>query len=679
VRQINKLFAYIINEKGAMPLLILIAGLGLIAFLIVSSAAPLKDKLFNALYPKPASHAASEIVFVDEEGNALTEITSPTVRVQLTAPWPIALNQNESPKQAFSLIKEANAHHRPDHKGGKATPTPLPTRTPSPTSTTQPTPTASPTQSPTSTPTATPGTEIVTTVTLAEDEAFTINKSGPIPFSTQPFYTHYTFSNTSSGAKTLYAKFISSTGQERVYSNTINLNASNIIASFEAESGTITAPFTVSDGKVFQTTNSVGSPHTGGKAVYSFTVPSAGEYIIKGTVRALDINSDSFYANVDAEPTDPTMVWDIYPATSGEYKEHSVSWRGTGTYDNNQFSPKVFNLSSGTHSLILRGRDPNTYIDKIAIEKYVPQTPKPSSTPLPSGQLRTYWHGVNYAWWYFGRDFGDDNSFGQGVRELYTTHDQNFDKIKANGGKVVRWFLFPDYDQKKTITPGQAPSAQVIDDISAAVELANKHDLYLQFVFLSFPEFSFIIDKTYTDNLVNNTFVPILKRFGQEEHILGWDVMNESDWEIRSNPEVRLPAFRYYTNLMVNAVNTHTNQLVTASGGTILYRTYYQNLGLDFYEFHRYNNDINYPTMDAFSKRADELGMDKPVVLGEIQDLGSNIPLPYEKAWELGYQGAWGWCSNNDYARCDPDASHKIDWPNFKLFSDSHSAQWKIK
>ena len=47
------------NQKGFAHLFILFAALGIIVFLLVSSMAPFKDKLFSFLYPKPSSFAES--------------------------------------------------------------------------------------------------------------------------------------------------------------------------------------------------------------------------------------------------------------------------------------------------------------------------------------------------------------------------------------------------------------------------------------------------------------------------------------------------------------------------------------------------------------------------------------------------------------------------------------------
>ena len=62
--------------------------------------------------------------------------------------------------------------------------------------------------------------------------------------------------------------------------------------------------------------------------------------------------------NVDAQPTDPTNIWDI-PITSG-FVQQIVSWRGNGADGNDQFVPAVFRLAAGTRlQLIIRGRESN--------------------------------------------------------------------------------------------------------------------------------------------------------------------------------------------------------------------------------------------------------------------------------------------------------------------------------
>ena len=48
-----------VDQTGVAHILLLVAAVGLVAFLVISSSASFKDNLFATLFPKPASFAAS--------------------------------------------------------------------------------------------------------------------------------------------------------------------------------------------------------------------------------------------------------------------------------------------------------------------------------------------------------------------------------------------------------------------------------------------------------------------------------------------------------------------------------------------------------------------------------------------------------------------------------------------
>jgi hypothetical protein len=99
-------------------------------------------------------------------------------------------------------------------------PTITPTRTP--TATRAPTATFTPTETPVP-PTATSA-PVTLNVVLAEDENFTVNVKS-VPYTASPTVTTYTFSNTSAGAKTLYARFVTTSGSQQDYTSSISLIA----------------------------------------------------------------------------------------------------------------------------------------------------------------------------------------------------------------------------------------------------------------------------------------------------------------------------------------------------------------------------------------------------------------------------------------------------------------------
>jgi hypothetical protein len=144
---------------------------------------------------------------------------------------------------------------------------------------------------------------------------------------------------------------------------------------FQAPSGTITGTFVVTNGYIFESTDS--GITNGGQAVYPFTLTNAGSYVIQALVNAPSTAANSFYINIDAQPTEPTMVWDI-PVTTGMTSE-LVTWRGNGVVDANspsgfdaQFSPKVFTLSAGPHQLVVVGREPNIQLQTLSLVKTLP-------------------------------------------------------------------------------------------------------------------------------------------------------------------------------------------------------------------------------------------------------------------------------------------------------------------
>jgi len=133
--------------------------------------------------------------------------------------------------------------------------------------------------------------------------------------------------------------------------------------SFSATSGSLTWPFVASNGHIYQTLQT--RANNGGQAVYDFAITNVGSYVIQAVVDAPNTGANSFYVNIDAQPQDPTMIWDV-PVTTG-FEQRMVSWRGSGTDASNQFVPQIFHLAVGTHQLIIVGREAITQLEQLSI------------------------------------------------------------------------------------------------------------------------------------------------------------------------------------------------------------------------------------------------------------------------------------------------------------------------
>jgi chitodextrinase len=165
-------------------------------------------------------------------------------------------------------------------------------------------------------------------------------------------------------------------GQESALSDEISFTVpfpSDTTLTFTADSGTFTDPFTDNNGTLSQSVTT--GVIDGGRAVYNFNITNAGNYLVTAEVIAPSLSENTFYVNIDAEPTDPLMIWDIPVCATST--SQTVSWRGNGSGDpaSDQYSPKVFTLSVGPHQLIILGQDANATLGTITI---VPLPPPPT-------------------------------------------------------------------------------------------------------------------------------------------------------------------------------------------------------------------------------------------------------------------------------------------------------------
>ena len=199
---------------------------------------------------------------------------------------------------------------------------------------------------------------------------------------TQPFFMRektpntFLFWNVVEPARFYVTAYNATTGLESLPSNTISYTPSMISTlAFEAESGGIVSPFYINNGSVIQQDIQTGLSD-GGTASYTFSVATSGEYYLFMTLNAPGSSSDSVFVNVDAQPVDPGNIWDIAPATTG-LQERQLIFRGATT-------PKAFSLSSGNHTLIIRGREAGVQIDKIEFKPTTTQPPPPPPPALPA-------------------------------------------------------------------------------------------------------------------------------------------------------------------------------------------------------------------------------------------------------------------------------------------------------
>lgn len=137
----------------------------------------------------------------------------------------------------------------------------------------------------------------------------------------------------------------------------------------EAESAVLTLPMAINSNAGASNGQYVSSPTFGsGTAGFTFTIASTGNYKITANIFAIDDTTDSFFVTVDGGTE---FIWDLNPTETpleyGVWREDDVTNRGTGTFSAPEFDPYTVNLAAGTHTIIIRTRENNTWLDYIKL------------------------------------------------------------------------------------------------------------------------------------------------------------------------------------------------------------------------------------------------------------------------------------------------------------------------
>jgi len=137
-----------------------------------------------------------------------------------------------------------------------------------------------------------------------------------------------------------------------------------------ASAAVVTAPLVLTNDYIFLPGDQAELTN-GGSAIFNFTITNAGDYVFETVINAPDESSNSFFVNVDAQPEDPDMIWDM-DVTMG-FEKRLINWRGNGDSMTDQFSPKRFTLAAGAHKLIIIGREPDAHLKSLTIRPAPPQ------------------------------------------------------------------------------------------------------------------------------------------------------------------------------------------------------------------------------------------------------------------------------------------------------------------
>jgi hypothetical protein len=268
-----------------------------------------------------------------------------------------------------------------------------------------------------------------------------------------------------------------------------------------------------------------------------------------------------------------------------------------------------------------------------------------------------YLHGANVPWYNWGCDFGCNAANGKtgGVSTNLPTLSAGFARMKDAGMHVARWWVFPGDPAQILRDDSGAPTGidpAVYTDFDAALQLAERYDIYYNFVLFSAPTnipTTWQTDPAQRAKLID-ALGPLFARYADNPRIISWEPYNE--------PENDIWKFRIAQQAVVDtgtaiAQSVHANApgtYVTIGNFKAEGMKMWINAGLDYYSPHWYDymsSGDNCVICNHYSHYA-AWGIDKPIVVGEYYsatlDTAPHSSTYRNNYWYTnGFAGAWSW------------------------------------
>jgi hypothetical protein len=277
--------------------------------------------------------------------------------------------------------------------------------------------------------------------------------------------------------------------------------------------------------------------------------------------------------------------------------------------------------------------------------------------------------GANLPWMDYGCDFGVNAWHPDGGVASPLKRQRLRDTLTGltdQGITLVRWFALCDGRSGLRWNPdGGRPrlDRMALADADAALDELARLSMSVMLVLIDFSwlgrarivngvrlggQRSALSQRSERQHLLEHVFLPFLQHCGPSGSVVAWDIINEPEWATFGvgslNPTITIArrTMRTFIGECVTLVHSATLQPATVGLASARWLSLVKGLGLDFYQVHWYDPLERLSPLD---KRVDQLGVDRPVVLGEFPTRGS-ARAPSEIlaiAEGAGYQGALAW------------------------------------
>ena len=275
--------------------------------------------------------------------------------------------------------------------------------------------------------------------------------------------------------------------------------------------------------------------------------------------------------------------------------------------------------------------------------------------------------GVNLPWIGYGTDVGASAWYPAGGLSAQPAAldllDQTFAALAGDGVSIVRTFLLCDARSGVRFDADGVPTGldhAVFPDMDALLAAARRHQVGLMPVLLDFHlcgrarvvddvqlggRSRLLTDPDARLAFVNFVLRPIVERYGYDDAIVAWDVMNEPEWclgigRLARRKGVAFDALQEFLGQAIQCVRESARQPVTVGCAGTARLDLVRPLGLDFYQVHWYEKF----GWAALERPVADLGLgDRAVILGEFPGRSPFVVDVLEAAKRAGYAGALVW------------------------------------
>ncbi|MBU1084183.1 MAG: hypothetical protein KKG84_03715, partial [Candidatus Omnitrophica bacterium] len=295
--------------------------------------------------------------------------------------------------------------------------------------------------------------------------------------------------------------------------------------------------------------------------------------------------------------------------------------------------------------------------------------------------------GFNMPWNNYGYDLGKEPGSGSWIG-FSEKKNELYKKMDLCRGGYVRVFLFCDLRSGMNFSADGTPlsfTEKVFEDMRTLLDTAVIFNVKLMPVLFDYTiadgitqegaykvgEHADLIADEAKRSALMDIFAGFFAEFASDPNIYAWDIINEPEyaWAVGMD---QIREFVSGMTALIHSVSPDADVTVGSKDRQAMIDNW-TDVGLDLYQFHHYDNFGEPLSLD---RNVNGLGLDKPVIAGEIEPTAVSDKL--EKLNNNGYSGGFFWEDGSGYTITDEIYGEIKDWFSGTTITYSYYASGRV-